>query len=270
LREALRRHLDRLASETDAERWNSLPLDDRRRPAWLKRAEPSKRQPAADPAFWALGPAPSGAGSMITRTTGVRGTTGTQCRPGRHFDQARTIGQVASGFVVMSGLPASGKTTLGRQLGTRLRLVVLDKDDYLESLLAEQDSVDPDLRSALSREADLLLERDVRNANDGAVIVSFWRRPELSNASGTPTQWLLSLDGLTEVYCDCPPSPAADRFVARQRHPGHGDARRRKIDLIEQFEAVAAFGPLGLGRTLVIDTSTPVDPDQVVALVDGH
>lgn len=28
LREALRRHLDRLASETDAERWNSLPLDE--------------------------------------------------------------------------------------------------------------------------------------------------------------------------------------------------------------------------------------------------
>jgi len=28
LREALRRHLDRLASETDAGRWNSLPLDE--------------------------------------------------------------------------------------------------------------------------------------------------------------------------------------------------------------------------------------------------
>lgn len=28
LREALRRHLDRLSSETDAERWNTLPLDD--------------------------------------------------------------------------------------------------------------------------------------------------------------------------------------------------------------------------------------------------
>ncbi len=28
LREALRRHLDRLASETDAERWEASPLDD--------------------------------------------------------------------------------------------------------------------------------------------------------------------------------------------------------------------------------------------------
>jgi Arc/MetJ-type ribon-helix-helix transcriptional regulator len=28
LREALRRHLDRLASEDDAERWNARPLDD--------------------------------------------------------------------------------------------------------------------------------------------------------------------------------------------------------------------------------------------------
>src|SRR3546814_16703914 len=80
-------------------------------------------------------------------------------------------------FVVMSGLPASGKTTLGQRLGAALDLPVLDKDDYLSALFAEHDDVGPELRSKLSRQAEGNLERDARE-RDAALTVPFWRSEE--------------------------------------------------------------------------------------------
>jgi antitoxin component of RelBE/YafQ-DinJ toxin-antitoxin module len=50
LREALRIHLDRLASETDAERWESLPLDDGERSLALL----ADWGPAEDWSDWAI------------------------------------------------------------------------------------------------------------------------------------------------------------------------------------------------------------------------
>ena len=37
-------------------------------------------------------------------------------------------------FVVISGLPGSGKTTLGRRLASVLDLPLIDKDDILDRL----------------------------------------------------------------------------------------------------------------------------------------
>lgn len=52
LREALRRHLDRLASETDAETWEAQPLDDGERSL----AEVADWGPAEDWSDWADAP----------------------------------------------------------------------------------------------------------------------------------------------------------------------------------------------------------------------
>src|SRR3546814_6256988 len=99
-------------------------------------------------------------------------------------------------FVVMSGLPASGKTTLGQRLGAALDLPVLDKDDYLSALFAEHDDVGPELRSKLSRQADVHLERDARE-RDAALTISFWRR-----RSEEHTSELQSLMRITyAVFC---------------------------------------------------------------------
>lgn len=167
----------------------------------------------------------------------------------------------------MSGLPASGKTMLGRQIGAILGLPVLDKDDYLETLFGENDIGELDLRSTLSREADVLLEHAARATEDGAVIVSFWRRPELSPTSGTPTDWLLSLGRLTEEYCDCPPLLAMQRFTSQSRHPGHLDGKRSESGLLAQFRALDELGPVGLGTTVLVDTSIVVDAERVADAV---
>ena len=54
------------------------------------------------------------------------------------------------------------------------------------------------------------------------------------------------------------------RFVSRRRHPAHGDATKETSAITAQFEALAALGPLGVGRTILVDTEHTVD---VAALV---
>src|SRR3546814_2993885 len=121
-------------------------------------------------------------------------------------------------FVVMSGLPASGKTTLGQRLGAALDLPVLDKDDYLSALFAEHDDVGPELRSKLSRQADAHAERVARE-RDADLTISFCRRAELSDPSGAPTDRLAARGVRTGVQCRCPPAVAAARCLDIRREP---------------------------------------------------
>ena len=172
-------------------------------------------------------------------------------------------------FVVLSGLPASGKTTLGRRLAPELGLPLLDKDDILSPLLAALEVADPVTRHRLSRGADTVLHR-LAAGSAGAVISSFWRWPQLSEASGTPTDWLESLTDsvVVEVFCQCPPQLAAKRFSERGRHPGHGDATKNTIDLIEQFTAWNSLAPLRTGRAVItVNSSQLIDARSVAASV---
>ena len=52
--------------------------------------------------------------------------------------------------------------------------------------------------------------RGVRGASE-AVLVSFWRRPELSLSSGTPTEWIAELADPVELWCRCHPDVPVDR-----------------------------------------------------------
>lgn len=169
--------------------------------------------------------------------------------------------------VVVSGLPGSGKSTLGRDLAHRLGLVYLDKDDYLETLL--DTSPVTEARSTLSRLADDMFIAAARDIHD-SLLVSFWRRPELSPTSGTPTGWLTQAGPVVEVFCACEPVLAARRFQARQRHPRHGDHDRDEVVLLHQFTALAVLGPLGVGPVVHVDTSQQVDIANVAARVEAH
>jgi thymidylate kinase len=169
--------------------------------------------------------------------------------------------------VVVSGLPGSGKSTLGRELARHLGLVCLDKDDYLEALFETSPGTND--RSTLSRLADDLFTAAALDDRD-AVLVSFWRRPELSPTAGTPTDWLTQVDAVVEVFCDCEPLIAVRRFQARQRHPRHGDQDRDEATLLEQFAALAARGPLRVGKLVHVDTNQLVDGAAIAARVSAQ
>lgn len=65
---------------------------------------------------------------------------------------SRVRPETARRRVAVSGVPGSGKSTLGREVARRLDLAFLDKDDYLEALFESEPSTES--RSVLSRRAD--------------------------------------------------------------------------------------------------------------------
>ena len=162
-------------------------------------------------------------------------------------------------FAIVSGLPASGKSTVGQAIASALGLPFLDKDSVLESLFEGTPPTDAQDRNELSRVADTSFRDQVLSV-PGGVLVSWWKHPRSLAASGTPTQWLESLPGaLVEVHCVCAPSVAVDRFLARKRHSGHLDGQRSRSQLLVQFNQHASLGPLGIGSLVQVRTDCAVD-----------
>jgi hypothetical protein len=160
-------------------------------------------------------------------------------------------------FVVVSGLPASGKSAIAQRLAPALGLALLDKDDVLERLFEIHAVPDAARRRELSREADRLFQSEAA-AMDGAVLVSHWRVPGMQADSGTPTDWLADLAApIVNLHCVCPPEIAARRFLDRTRHPGHLDARRNFDEVFTEFYALALLAPPAVGPTIYVDTAAP-------------
>ena len=177
----------------------------------------------------------------------------------------------AQQLVVISGLPASGKTTLGRALARRLALPLLDKDDILEGLFDSLGCDDREQRQRLSRASDDVLFGVARTAGC-AVLVNWW------DHDAAPARLRAISESIVEVHCECAVELAAERFAARSRHPGHLD---RLITADEREAGMRRLrdgyrGPV-LGskdRLVTVDTSHPVDVELLaerisVALVSS-
>lgn len=167
-------------------------------------------------------------------------------------------------FIVVSGLPAAGKTAIGRHVASTMGLPFLDKDDLLEREFEKHASVDLELRQNLSRKSDEEMAAEAVALGAGT-LVSFWRPTNLIVSYGTATDWLSELVApVVELYCRCGPDVAQKRFVARMRHSGHNDAFRMD-SLVRQFQELASLGPLGLWPLATIDTD---DLSDISALGD--
>ena len=136
-------------------------------------------------------------------------------------------------FVVLSGLPCSGKSTLARRLAPALQLPVIDKDCILEELYESRGVGDALWRRRLSRESDVLFQAEAQTSA-GAILVSFWHVPGMSPDSGTPTGWLAALSSrVVEVHCACAPEIAAELA----EHATDDELSEREIEVLKLIAA---------------------------------
>ncbi len=166
--------------------------------------------------------------------------------------------------IIVTGLPASGKTTIGKIIAEKLGINFLDKDDFLEKRFDRDGVGDLLWRQELSQKSNV----DFQNAaivHSSVVLISHWRPLNDKSSSGTPTEWLNNkFPNLIEVFCDCPQKEAVARFIERSRHKGHCDKDRSKLEINKTFSKYSENLPLKLGSVIKIETSLTNNSQQVL------
>ena len=172
--------------------------------------------------------------------------------------------------ILVNGLPGAGKTTVARELSRRMMLPLLSKD-VIKEATADVLGIDPtDDRSqrlwnnALGAAASETMWALLADAPGGAILESCW----LANVRHLAKEGLRKsgAENPLEIWCEVPFDVARGRFEARHpRHPIHGE-----LPVDADWELCRQFmEPLGLGPTLHIDTTGPVDLDAITHWVEG-
>ena len=160
-------------------------------------------------------------------------------------------------LVVVSGLAASGKSSVARPLAHALGVRLISKDAIKEALFESVGFGDWAWSKTLSRAADAAMVRIAQDL-DGAVLDNFWY-------AETVDELLAPLPRpIVEVFCRCDPGIACERFRRRERHPGHADHERDIDSIRTSFFSRAGKLPLRtLGPVVEVDTERPVDERPV-------
>ena len=173
-------------------------------------------------------------------------------------------------LVVVTGAPATGKTTVARALARRLGYALICKDDVKESLADALGAGDRERSRELGEAAYAVMERLASGMLDGDVSVileaNFWRERS--------EPWLCALaDGrdAAVIVCSVAPELRRERFRARGaagvRHAVHLD---QEILDHEWTDDEGAFR-VDLGtRTLDVDTTAGPKPgiDEIARWIE--
>ncbi len=158
--------------------------------------------------------------------------------------------------VVVTGLPASGKTTLSRRLSEALNLPLLSKDLIKESLFDVLGVNDRAWSLQLGAAAMEVLWSVLRECPGGAVL-DLWLDPRRDADLAQRGLARAGIGTACEILCECPADVAVRRYAARFRHVGHLPPDDATLQRIRDAEPLMA--PLGIGPTRRVDTTTAVD-----------
>jgi predicted kinase len=162
-------------------------------------------------------------------------------------------------LVLVTGPPASGKTTLAQPLAHQLGLPLLGKDTIKEALFDALGTGDRAWSRRLGAASYAVLLELARELPAAVLDANFYpdHGPGLLQACQRPI----------EIFCRCPAAEVERRFTRRApaRHPGHVD---HVMDAQLKAALDGGVSPLGLGGpVLEVDTSSPVNVAAVARWV---
>ncbi len=165
-------------------------------------------------------------------------------------------GTRSRGLVVVSGPPASGKSTLAPALAAELDLPLLAKDVVKDALVDVLGAPDLPRSRQLGRAAvQVLLALAART--DRAVLEGVWH--------GYARAQLAALPGpVVEVFCRCDPQVLQTRFAARSASRGAGYLDRERT-AAELWNPEVGSPLAGGWPVLEVDTGAAVDVAALAA-----
>ena len=167
---------------------------------------------------------------------------------------------VGKAYVVVSGPPASGKSTLAPELARHLGLPLLAKDTIKDALMDRLPVPNVEESRRIGEAAVAVMLAVAAESPVGAVLESnFFRSKAAADLGALPGV-------VVEVFCRCRREVAGARYRARagSRRAGHFDHERRPDELWNDEVAEPVAGPWPL---VEVDTNEPVDIARVLASV---
>jgi predicted kinase len=164
-------------------------------------------------------------------------------------------------LIVVTGVPGAGKTGLATALADRLGCALLSLDEIKEELAGGAEDTP---RDWLRYDAEAELVRRLE-AFAGEAVVDIWIAPrrDTERVRELMRPWW---DDVVEVRCQVPGVVAAERYAARDRvTPPHAAPDAETLARIQ--DAAEHPESLGAPRTVVVDTTRPVEIGDVAAAV---
>ncbi len=179
-------------------------------------------------------------------------------------------------LIVVTGSPASGKTTLAHILADKINCPLISRDELKEGLINTLNvehtqldkSVDLHVYDTFFEIIDLLISRKISIVIEAAFQDKLWR-PKLSN--------LLGKASIKIVICKTNHDLIKDRFAKRllensDREKYHGDqslilSKERFAELTENYNPVNINAP-----TLLVDTTENYSPaiEEIINFIDKN
>lgn len=170
--------------------------------------------------------------------------------------------------ILVNGVPASGKTTIARAIGSRLQLPVLSLDAVKEALYDElgNASGDREYGRALNRASMQAIWSLIAGFPSGStVVVEAWFRlpPHDVVLRGLERA---GVHAWVEVWCHAPAPVLMERYATRARNPLHPGP-----EYATELGRLAAIArPMALGPVLEVETTEmpSLDLDAIAGWVE--